>query len=49
MFPELHSRNKALAANTTTVPYLVALTHDEVAPAHHEAAGAHVHMAPWLQ
>lgn len=49
MFPELHNRNKALAANTTAVPYFVALTHDEVAPAHHEAAGAHVHMAPRLQ
>lgn len=30
-------------------PHLVPFTHDEVAPAHHEAAGAHVHMAPWLQ
>lgn len=25
------------------------LTHDEVALAHHEAAGAHVHVAPRLQ
>lgn len=25
------------------------LTHDKVAPAHHEAAGAHVHVAPRLQ
>lgn len=29
--------------------HLVPFTHDEVAPAHHEAAGAHVHVAPWLQ
>lgn len=29
--------------------YLVPLTHDKVAPAHHEAAGAHVHVAPRLQ
>lgn len=30
-------------------PHLVPFTHDKVAPAHHEAAGAHVHMAPRLQ
>lgn len=36
-------------ARTKRGPYLVALTHDKVAPAHHEAAGAHVHVAPRLQ
>lgn len=29
--------------------HLVPFPHDEVAPAHHEAAGAHVHVAPGLQ
>lgn len=47
--PHHRRRSQTPSAGRRQAPHLVALAHDEVAPAHHEATGAHVHVAPGLQ